>query len=143
MTNLKHSPDQKLAIIGKVLKARHDGSKVVDACRAQGIHHSTFYRWMARLKNTGDKHLEALRPKSRRPKRLARQTPQSVRNEVIALARKGEFKSANAITTYLRKKKSFSITCATTIMILEDAGLYGYIKINRRGKTIKKRGLSI
>lgn len=107
MTNPKHSPEEKLAIIDEVLKARHDGSKVVDACRAQRIHHSTFYRWMARLKNTGYKHLEALCSKSRRPKRLARQTPQSVRNEVIALARKGELKSANSITTYLREKKTF------------------------------------
>lgn len=139
----KYSAEQKLAIIEKVLQSRNEGSNVADACQSQGIHPSTFYRWMERLNGTGERYREALAPRSRRPKTLARETPQSLREQVIALATSGEFSSARAITEHLRRTNNVTITCSTTIKLLEQAGLYGYINIRRRGKTIKKRGLLI
>jgi transposase len=37
------------------------------ACRALGVHHSTYYRWQAKVERGG---LEALRPRARRQPRM-------------------------------------------------------------------------
>jgi transposase len=53
------------------------------ACRAMGIHPSTFYRWKHQLDRHGS---EILRPRERRPPRMANQTSPLVEQRVVALA---------------------------------------------------------
>jgi transposase len=53
------------------------------ACRAMGIHPSTFYRWKRQLDRHGP---EILRPRERRPPRMANQTSVLVEQRVVAFA---------------------------------------------------------
>lgn len=53
------------------------------ACRAMGIHHSTYYRWRAQVLRYG---LEILRPRERRRPRMANQTPVHIEQKVLAFA---------------------------------------------------------
>ena len=53
------------------------------ACRAMGIHHSTFYRWKKQAERYG---LEMLRPRERRPPRLPNATSPVVEQRVVAFA---------------------------------------------------------
>jgi transposase-like protein len=51
------------------------------ACRAMGVHHSTFYRWRRHTLTWG---LEALRPRERRRPRMPNQLPPHVEHRVLA-----------------------------------------------------------
>ena len=53
------------------------------ACRAMGIHPSTFYRWCAQMLRFGP---EILRPRERRRPKMANQTSPFVEQEVLAFA---------------------------------------------------------
>ena len=53
------------------------------ACRAMGIHHSTFYRWKHQAERYG---LEMLRPRERRHPRLPNATSAVVEQRVVAFA---------------------------------------------------------
>ena len=53
------------------------------ACRAMGIHPSTYYRWKRQLDRYGP---EILRPRERRPPRMANQTSVLVEQRVVAFA---------------------------------------------------------
>ena len=53
------------------------------ACRAMGIHPSTYYRWKQQLDRYGP---EILRPRERRPPRMANQTSVLVEQRVVAFA---------------------------------------------------------
>jgi transposase InsO family protein len=53
------------------------------ACRAMGVHHSTFYRWRAQLVRFGP---EILRPRERRAPRMANATPIWLEQRVLAFA---------------------------------------------------------
>jgi transposase len=53
------------------------------ACRAMGIHPSTFYRWRAQVLRFGP---EILRPRERRRPRMANQTSPFVEQRVLAFA---------------------------------------------------------
>jgi transposase InsO family protein len=53
------------------------------ACRAMGVHHSTFYRWKGQLLRFGP---EILRPRERRSPRMANATPVWLEQRVVAFA---------------------------------------------------------
>jgi hypothetical protein len=53
------------------------------ACRAMGIHPSTYYRWKRQLDRYGP---EILRPRERRPPRMANATSVLVEQRVVAFA---------------------------------------------------------
>ena len=53
------------------------------ACRAMGIHHSTYYRWKKQAERFG---LEMLRPRERRQPRLPNATSPIVEQRVVAFA---------------------------------------------------------
>jgi transposase len=53
------------------------------ACRAMGIHPSTYYRWKRQLERYGP---EILRPRERRSPRMANQTRVLVEQRVVAFA---------------------------------------------------------
>jgi transposase len=57
--------------------------KVRAACRAMGIHPSTYYRWKRQLDRHGP---EILRPRERRVPRMANQTGVLVEQRVVAFA---------------------------------------------------------
>ena len=53
------------------------------ACRAMGIHHSTFYRWRRDILHFG---LEVLRPRERRRPRMPNATSSLLEQRVVAFA---------------------------------------------------------
>jgi transposase InsO family protein len=53
------------------------------ACRALGVHHSTYYRWAAKVERWG---LEALRPRERRPPRMPNQLGPHLEQRIVAFA---------------------------------------------------------
>ena len=52
------------------------------ACRAMGVHHSTYYRWKARVDRWG---LEALRPRERAPEQLRHSAEVEVDDHLMML----------------------------------------------------------
>src|SRR5690554_4527759 len=74
-----------------------EGHSVLDACKKVGIHHSQYYRWKKLAEAEADGDGSAWKPRSKRPKRLARKTSDSIRERVICLARSGSHRSANSI----------------------------------------------
>lgn len=53
------------------------------ACRALGIHHSTYYRWQRAARRFG---LEVLRPRERRPPAMPNQTSPMVEQRILAFS---------------------------------------------------------
>jgi transposase InsO family protein len=53
------------------------------ACRAMGVHHSTYYRWAAKVERWG---LEALRPRERRRPRMPNELGPHLEQRIIAFA---------------------------------------------------------
>ena len=53
------------------------------ACRAMGVHHSTYYRWKPQVEASG---LEMLRPRERRAPRMPNQLPAMVEERIVAFS---------------------------------------------------------
>ena len=53
------------------------------ACRAMGVHHSTYYRWKPQVEASG---LEMLRSRERRAPRMPNQIPAMVEERILAFA---------------------------------------------------------
>jgi transposase InsO family protein len=53
------------------------------ACRAMGVHHSTYYRWKPQVEASG---LEMLRPRERRAPRMPNQIPAMVEERILAFS---------------------------------------------------------
>ena len=53
------------------------------ACRAMGVHHSTYYRWAEKVERWG---LEALRPRERRRPRMPNQLGPHLEQRIVAFA---------------------------------------------------------
>jgi transposase len=53
------------------------------ACRAMGVHHSTYYRWKPQVEASG---LEMLRPRERRRPRMPNQIPAMVEERILAFS---------------------------------------------------------
>ena len=53
------------------------------ACRAMGVHHSTYYRWKPQVETSG---LEMLRPRERRRPRMPNQIPAMVEERIVAFS---------------------------------------------------------
>jgi|GEM_PF-3420307 len=119
--------------------------KVLEACEEVGIHPSQYYRWkkLADAEEAGDQN--AWKPKSKRPKKLARQTPDFVRDKIVSLASSARFRSANGIAQAVRNELGNRIHTATVIKILEEEGLYGVIEERAEdGRLLrKKKGLKV
>ncbi len=118
---------------------------MLGACEEVGIHPSQYYRWkkLADAEEAGNQN--AWKPKSKRPKRLARQTPDFVRSKVISLASSSQYRSANEIALAVRSEMGNRIHTATVIKILEEEGMYGVIVERAEdGRFLrKKRGLKV
>lgn len=136
------SVELKRKVIEEIQLLRKEGFTATNACSQVGVSRSQYYRWLAEYRKVLKGDINAMQPKSRRPKRLARQTSSSMRQQVLQLARSRKFSSANAISNKLREQ-GYKITTKTVISILEGEGLYGWIVIrDEAGKLLtKKRGL--
>ena len=136
---------RRLRILFQIERLRGEGCTVMEACAKAGVHHSQYYRWkkMERAEAKGNK--EAWKPKSKRPKRLARMTPDSVRERIISVARSGRYRSANAIAKVMTEELGRPIHAATVIDILEREGLYGTNEVHSEdGQLLReKRGLRV
>lgn len=144
--NRQRSNREKARIVrevGRLVFAEY--YQVLDACKEVGIHHSQYYRWkkLQDAEAKGDK--DAWKRKSRRPKRLARKTPEPVRERILAMARSGHYRSANAVAKAMSEELGRSIYVATVIDILESEGLYGMIEVRSEDGHIlqRKRGLKV
>ena len=118
---------------------------VLDACKEVGIHHSQYYRWKKLADAEADGDVNAWKARSKRPNRLARKTPDNIREKIVSLARSGHYRSANAIAKVMSKELGRSIHAATVIDILECYGLYGTYEVRSEdGQPLrKKRGLRV
>lgn len=67
----------------RVFALAEEMGSVRGACRAMGVHPSTFYRWKKLVERYG---LEALRPRERRHPRMPNATPVFVEQRVLAFA---------------------------------------------------------
>jgi transposase len=67
----------------RALALAQEMGNVRSACRAMGIHPSTFYRWRAQVLRFGP---EILRPRERRRPRMANQTSPFIEQKVLAFA---------------------------------------------------------
>ena len=72
------------------------------ACRAMGVHHSTYYRWKRQVDRVG---LEILRPRERRQPRMANATPQHIEQRVLAFALGHPGFGPGRISAELRRQK--------------------------------------
>ena len=114
---------------------------VAEACAEFGVDRSTYYRWRERVARYEAGDARALDARSSRPRRHGRRKRNDLREEVVRLAKTGEFGSPTAIARYLREQGT-SMHPGTAIRILEVEGLYGYVtKVDRAGNRRKVRGL--
>jgi transposase InsO family protein len=67
----------------RVFSLAEELGSVRAACRAMGIHHSTYYRWRAQLLRFGP---EILRPRERRVPRMANATSPLIEQRVVAFS---------------------------------------------------------
>ena len=67
----------------RVFALAQEMGSVRAACRAMGIHHSSYYRWRRQALRYG---LEVLRPRERRRPRMASQTPPHIEQRVLAFS---------------------------------------------------------
>ena len=72
------------------------------ACRAMGVHHSSYYRWKAKLDRWG---LEALRVRERRRPRMPNQIGPHLEQRVIAFSLGNPGFGARRISAELRREK--------------------------------------
>jgi transposase InsO family protein len=72
------------------------------ACRAMGVHHSTYYRWRRQVRRFG---LEILRPRERRSPRMPNATPPFVEQKVMAFALGHPGFGPGRISAELRREK--------------------------------------
>jgi transposase InsO family protein len=77
-------------------------TSVSEACRAFGVHRSTFYRW----KRLVDRHgLEVLRPRERRRPKMPNQLPAMVEERIVAFAIAHPGLGPRRIASELRREK--------------------------------------
>src|SRR5690349_5872144 len=93
------------------------------ACRMQGIHRSTYYRW----KRLADRHgLDLLRPRERRTPRMPNAVPLHIEQRVVGLALAFPGNGPQFISDQLRREK------------------WGGIKISANGvhRVLRRHGLN-
>lgn len=107
-----------------ILSLLHDGLSPTQAAARFGVSRKWIYQLLARYKEGG---LEALEPRSRRPKSNPRALPQELRGEIIALRRgllsQGLDAGAASIAWHLQEKHQRSPALSTIWRILRAEGL--------------------
>lgn len=122
---------------GPLKRIAESPKSVAQACRHEGKSESWFFEWAARLLRK--KTLEALRPRSRRPKRSPTQTPKRIAKRIRKLREAEPFQGPERISQDL--KKLYNIDCAPSTVhnVLRREGLVGRTKAKRMTKKHMKR----
>lgn len=121
------TPYQKAQVVWEINDSVDAGSEsVLGACKRVGVDRSTYYRWRERVERYEAGDPDAIQHRSSRPRKHGRRKPDSIRREVVRLARSGRFRSPTAIARYMTKRGS-RLDPGTAIRILEEAGLYGFV----------------
>lgn len=143
--NFQEYHSRRLRILFQIGRLRSEGCTVMEACAKAGVHHSQYYRWKKMEEAEAKGNKEAWKPKSKRPKRLARKTPDGIREQIINLARSGRYRSGNAIAKVMSEELGRPIHAATVIDILVREGLYGMNEVRSEDGQLlrKKRGLRV
>lgn len=140
----KASPERRYELVSLIDKHHqdHPHMSLSAACDTYNVPKENYRRWKAVLDAHPEYRKQGIVPdQSRRPKHLARQASEAIKQRVIAEASKPHHTSANSITQQL-KDDGIAIGNGTVIEILEEAGLYGTIyKMNAQGELQSKRGL--
>ncbi|MBV2131857.1 transposase [Pseudomonas sp. MAP12] len=133
-----YSPQVKKRLVLEVVALEDEGLNTAEACVRLGLSRANFYRWRGLIAETIKGGAGKIAPKSKRPKILARQTPNEFKNRIVEMALSGIFKSANAISKELHNERV--IHPGTVIKILEEAGLYGVQEVrDSKGDLVKKK----
>jgi transposase InsO family protein len=101
------------------------------ACRALGIHHSTFYRW----KRLADRHgLELLRPRERRGPQMPNQTSPMIEQRILAFSLAYPGYGPARIAAELSRDKWGAIS-------ISPNGVWGVLR--RHGRSTRARRLAL
>lgn len=136
-----NSVGEKARLVEEINSSVNAGYETVaEACVRLGVVRSTYYRWRDRVERYDEGDKTALDARSSRPRRHGRRTAESVREEVVRLAKTGKFRSPTAIARHMGEQGS-PIHPGTAIKILEEEGLYGFVtKPRDNGSRTKVRG---
>lgn len=101
------------------------------ACRALGIHHSTYYRWRRTARRHG---LELLRPRERRSPQMPNQTSPMIEQRVLAFSLAHPGYGPARIASELRREKWGGI-------VLSPNGVWGVLR--RHGLSTRQKRLAL
>jgi len=101
------------------------------ACRVMGVHHSTYYRWKARVDRWG---LEALRPRERRRPRMPNQLGPHLEQRVLAFSLAHPGFGPKRISAELRREKWGGLR-------ISASGIWRVLR--RHGLNTRRRRLSL
>jgi transposase InsO family protein len=110
--------DQRIQFVVRALEEHANRSEL---CREFGISRKTGYKWIKRYREV--KSLQALVPKSRRPKHSPRQTPPEVEEQVEALRKKHGWGGGKLSCMLLRE--GVVLPAGTVDRVLRRRGLTG------------------
>lgn len=86
----------------RVLSLAEEMGSVRSACKAMGIHHSTYYRWKRLAVRFG---LEILRPRERRPARMPNATSPFIEQRVLAFSLANPGQGPHRVSAELARPK--------------------------------------
>jgi transposase len=121
----KYSRSQPLESKLAWFRCREEGMSVWKVCELFGMSRKTYYKWRKRYEEEG---VEGLSERSRRPKRLARLTPEPLAARVIRARRRKGY-GPLLLAWYLRKHGGVALSPNGVYGVLKRAGL-----IRRRRK---------
>jgi transposase len=116
----------------RVFALAHELGSVRAACRAMGIHPSTFYRWKHQVDRFG---LDILRPRERRRPKMPNQTSPFVEQRVLAFALGHPGFGPARISAELRRDKWGGIVLSTN-------GVHRVLTRHGLGTRAKRLGLA-
>ncbi|MCG7598631.1 helix-turn-helix domain-containing protein [Halomonas sp. McH1-25] len=128
----KKSYRQKKSLVAEVVnQKRVVFDTYAEACEAVGISRSTFYRWRAEIMKENRQGEVMKKGQRKRPKRYARQLPDSTRELITQLAQDPAFTNAASIARAVRAQ-GIAIGNATVIGVLRAEGLYDKVRQRRK-----------
>lgn len=115
----KYSRSQPIESKLAWFRCREEGMSVSKICELFGISRKTYYKWRKRYRHKG---VQGLSERSRRPKRLARLTPECTAARVIRARRRKGYGPV-LLAWYLRKHGGVALSPNGVYGVLKRAGL--------------------
>ena len=104
---------------------------VVAACRAMGVHRSTYYRWKRRVERHG---MGILRPRERRAPRMPNQFSQQTERRIVAFALAHPGAGPDRIASELRREKWGEL-------VVSASGVYRVLRRHGLGTQLRRAAL--